>query len=142
MKILMTPFPPSFSTHVWPWVYLFSRTLQLFFEFPVEVFLTNTDAIELKYYGYQMNYFSSILFIHINIYWIKDKRICTFMLCKGLLSLFQIFLFQRNCKWLLKCRILYSVPFTWAWKDSVFLFFVLGVGDVVVVDDKGAHFED
>ncbi|XP_022327222.2 uncharacterized protein LOC111124529 isoform X6 [Crassostrea virginica] len=27
------------------------RTLQLFFEFPVEVFLTNTDAIELKYYG-------------------------------------------------------------------------------------------
>lgn len=26
-------------------------TLQLFFEFPVEVFLTNTDAIELKYYG-------------------------------------------------------------------------------------------
>ncbi|XP_061164329.1 uncharacterized protein LOC133173364 isoform X1 [Saccostrea echinata] len=27
------------------------RTLQLFYEFPVEVFLTNTDAIELKYYG-------------------------------------------------------------------------------------------
>ncbi|KAK3099817.1 hypothetical protein FSP39_010212 [Pinctada imbricata] len=27
------------------------RTLDLFFEFPVEIFLTNTDQIQLKYYG-------------------------------------------------------------------------------------------
>lgn len=140
MKILMTPFPPSFSTHVWPWVYLFSRTLQLFFEFPVEVFLTNTDAIELKYYGYQMNYFSSILFIHINIYWIKDKRICTFMFCvKVCFYCFKYFFFKEivNGYW----NAEYYTVYLSHGREKI-LVFVLGVGDVVVVDDKGAHFED